>query len=258
MNLQQKLHRMTTKIIATDDFLREPRHGTGFFYAEHDEAGNKQKLWVVTNRHVVRPTSQGDTGTGPDFAAGEIEVGYRTSDKEPEWRTIPLKGEETEEMVKLHPDRNIDVAAIDVTELLDGPYGDYQFPMEEKLFADNQPELQVEAASDVLIVGYPERFYDQENVFPIVKRGIIASGWGLHFGNQEQHNGERHRKGPYFMVDAKMFPGSSGSVVISKPQKIGDETAKRFAFLGVVSHTAPVDLCRVWYAETVLETIRGN
>ena len=44
------------------------------------------------------------------------------------------------------------------------------------------------------------------NLFPIVKSGIIASRWKTGFKGK-----------PYFLIDAKLFPGSSGSVVITKP-----------------------------------------
>jgi hypothetical protein len=93
------------------------------------------------------------------------------------------------------------------------------------------------------VVGYPRGFYDRQNLYPIVKSGIIASRWGANFNGQ-----------PYFLVDAKLFPGSSGSLVISKPQYyyadgeglvVSDN--KDFAFLGIFSgepiqEQAPVDL----------------
>jgi hypothetical protein len=44
------------------------------------------------------------------------------------------------------------------------------------------------------------------NVFSIVKSGNISSKWGNRFGGE-----------PYFLIDARLFTGSSGSLVISKP-----------------------------------------
>ena len=64
----------------------------------------------------------------------------------------------------------------------------------------------MEVFDDYLVIGYPRMFYDKVNLFPIVKSGIIASKW------QGMLNGK-----PYFLIDAKLFPGSSGSIVISKP-----------------------------------------
>ena len=79
------------------------------------------------------------------------------------------------------------------------------------LHSDNfagKNNIEVEASSDVLVAGYPKGFYDQVNLFPIVKSGImVASTVGSWFP----------RSTLYFLIDAKLFPGSSGSVVISKP-----------------------------------------
>ena len=64
-----------------------------------------------------------------------------------------------------------------------------------------------------------------------MKSGIVASRWGAHFQGK-----------PYFLVDAKLFPGSSGSIVVSKPQQFAFDGGqllraqeKQFAFLGVFS-----------------------
>jgi hypothetical protein len=72
---------------------------------------------------------------------------------------------------------------------------------------------------------------DVENCFPIVKSGIIASSLFHNF------NGK-----PCFLIDAKLFPGSSGSLVISKPtnylMKEGHliySEVKKYVFLGIYS-----------------------
>ena len=109
------------------------------------------------------------------------------------------------------------------------------------------------------------------NLFPIVKSGIVASRWGAGF------EGDR-----CFLIDAKLFPGSSGSVVISKPidMTIKDgrliavkDNEKAFALLGVFSgapqaETKPVavgdltitqtleyGLGVVWHAEAIDEIL---
>jgi len=121
-------------------------------------------------------------------------------------------------------------------------------------------------------VGYPRGFYDKENLFPLVKSGIIASRWNANFNGQ-----------PYFLIDAKLFPGSSGSLVISKPHYFfasGEDVIasdnKEFAFLGIFSgepiqEHEPVDLEDitiirrsgynvgvVWYGQLVSATIASG
>ena len=139
-------------------------------------------------------------------------------------------------------------------------------------FVANNEIDNVEAATDIIVVGYPRGFYDKVNLFPIVKSGIVASRWGAGFDGQ-----------PYFLIDAKLFPGSSGSVVLSKPSdfmvksgRLMHAKEKQFAFLGVYSgdHTlldepvevgdltitrrTSLDLGVVWYADLVEEILDGG
>ena len=89
----------------------------------------------------------------------------------------------------------------------------------------------------------------------------MSSRWGANF------NGER-----YFLIDAKLFVRSSGSIVVSKPTDLALEAGriihaseKQFAFLGIYSgepfekSAASTDngfnLGIVWYADLVDEII---
>jgi hypothetical protein len=140
---------------------------------------------------------------------------------------------------------------------------------------DNLPKgnfLNPEVGTDVLIASYPKGFYDDFNQFPVVKSGIISSGWGLHF------KGKRH-----FLVDVKLFSGSSGGLVISKPTnnaikngQVYFSESKQFLLLGVYSgeylqkpQTAKFDgliiqkqddygLGIVWYADLIDEIIQSG
>lgn len=69
--------------------------------------------------------------------------------------------------------------------------------------------LKAESGSDVIVIGYPMGHFDTYNRFPILKSGIIASGWGMNF-NEER----------IFKIDTQLFPVSSGSPVILKPTRI--------------------------------------
>ena len=99
---------------------------------------------------------------------------------------------------------------------------------------DNLPsnsQLEIEVSSDIIVASYPRGFYDNVNKFPIVKSGIISSAWGRNF------NGK-----PMFLIDAQLFPGSSGGLVISKPTNIAMidgklmyNKVKQFVLLGVYS-----------------------
>ena len=110
------------------------------------------------------------------------------------------------------------------------------------------------------------------NKFPIVKSGIISSGWELHFNDN-----------PVFLIDAQLFPGSSGGLVISKPANVAMIegklmfcSEKQFVFLGVysgepVQQCAPFDLGdmtiirknsygvgNVWYSDLIPGILNNN
>ena len=222
MDLDSKLHQMTT-LVEVESSAGSFR-GSGFFYGVHGQPPEPGKpgfqwvpldLWVVTNRHVVRPKS-----ASVETYPSKITVRLRRWNPlgQMSWGSVVLSGSDIDERVKLHPDERVDVAVINVSELLgkelETHRGEFTyaspFPLSRGLFARNNKELQIEAASDVLVVGYPRGFYDDVNLFPIVKSGVVASRWGLGFKGD-----------PCFLIDAKLFPGSSGSVVISKPSALG-------------------------------------
>ena len=243
--------------------------GSGFFYGVHGQPPEPGKpgfqwipldLWVVTNRHVVRPKLD-----GVEVCPSTITVRLRRWDAfgRMSWGSVVLSGSDVDDRVKLHPNERVDVAVINVSELLgqelESQRGEFTyaspFPLSRGLFARHNKELQVEAASDVLVVGYPRGFYDDVNLFPIVKSGVVASRWGAGFKGD-----------PCFLIDAKLFPGSSGSVVISKPSVLGlrdgqlfhtRDGAKAFALLGVFSAGYDLDLGVVWYAEAIEDILGG-
>lgn len=178
----------------------------------------------------------------------------------------------------LHQNTNVDVVAIKVDDLIidiirNNP--NRKFIIGGSLSNDNLPSnspLNIDVTSDIIVASYPRGFYDIANKFPIVKSGIISSGWGLHFNNN-----------PVFLIDAQLFPGSSGGLVISKPTNIAmiegklmHCNEKQFVFLGVysgepVQQCAPFDLGdmtiirrnsyglgNVWYSDLIPEILNNN
>ena len=176
-------------------------------------------------------------------------------------------------IAKFHQDKTIDVAILDISEILKSRLQSTKklvapFFLGPSMFVGKN-NIEVEASDDVLVVGYPKGFYDRVNLFPIIKSGIIATKWGVGFEGK-----------PQFLIDAKLFPGSSGSVVLSKPidmvfkdGKLMSAKDKQFALLGVYSgepilEETPVevgeltitrksgfDLGTVWYAELIEEIL---
>jgi hypothetical protein len=249
MKLDDTLHGISTLLLVT--FQGKQIQGTGFFYQElapRDPTKNSQwrrieALWIVSNRHIFLPKIE-DKEIVPDSLTFHIR---KIADNSIIWEAITLDIIELRKRIKLHADPQVDVAMIRIDDLFisrikdDKNYMQLSAVGEENLPGNNN--ISAEVADDVVIIGYPKGFYDEKNVFPIAKSGIIATRWGLNFNGL-----------PVFLIDAKLFPGSSGSIVITKPidfvivdGKPMSAKDKKFAFLGVYSgepfrqHT-PIDL----------------
>ncbi len=114
-------------------------------------------------------------------------------------------------------DTDLDLAALNITPaLLDGSV--YYKQLEMEMFATFS-ETDLIPGGDVWFVGYPENRFDTLNNMPLMRRGYIASVPNLNFNGKSQ-----------FVIDAQVFPGSSGSPVFGT-------ASGQFKFLGVVTQT---------------------
>lgn len=264
--VDKQLLYVTTLI--TSKALGNNYSASGFFFQCDLPEGEKDLLanyWLVTNRHAL-------------YAKNEInrtkhlkdELTFRVRAEEVgtgvlKWIEVTLNKDELRQKTKVLPDYGIDVAVIDVRdkvkEALD-PINDINVtiaPIHESELADKS-RFPIEVCDDVMVVGYPGGYYDVANLYPIVKNGTIASMWGADF---------RGTKG--FAIDAKLFPGSSGSLVITKPCKEDLQDGKYLVFkkeklfycLGVYSgeplfNGETFDLGQVWYYSLIPETISNG
>ena len=275
MNLNDTFNLMTTLVITTTD--KGQTQGTAFFYQhlgpktkEGPQWRNITNTWLVTNRHVIYPKIKNKEIFPLIFTYHMRKI---VKDKLI-WVPFVLSANELKDRVKVHVDDKVDIAIIDIhdkrLELAKDKSSKYAqtYAVNPEMFA-GEDNIIVEASDDILVVGYPRGFYDDVNLYPIIKSGIIASRWGAQFGGN-----------PYFLIDAKLFPGSSGSIVVSKPTntmvkegKMLFSKEKQFAFLGIYSgepfkQENPVDLEDmviiqksrfdvgiVWYANLIDEII---
>jgi hypothetical protein len=253
--------------------------GSGFFYhsLEPNPASPEpqwrqiQGMWLVTNRHVILGEP------GKELLPTSVTFHLRQIAKDKlEWLPIILDASEVARRTRCHANPKVDVCAISILDLISDRAKTVpnliQWSGVSASDLPNEDSPLVDVGDDVLIVGNPRGFYDDVNLVPIVKAGVIASKWDAPFGGQ-----------PIFMIDAKLFPGSSGSMVITKPKDfaiIGGvpkvATQKHFNFLGIYSgepfqQQAPVDLEDfviirkagfnlgvVWYARLVEEVLNSG
>lgn len=192
-------------------------NATGFFYL-HDDY-----LYLVTNRHVVlneatnhRPESVTislHTDAEKLSELGDISANlYRSG--QPAWHEYQQSTTPA------------DLVAIPIT---DGDvlssHAIQPFKESDILKADS--ELPPDA--EFLVVGYPLGFHDTLNGLPLVRKAIAASSFAHPFkGN------------PYFLTDARMHRGTSGSPVVirTSPPHLNSESA--WSLVGI--HSAALDV----------------
>ena len=96
------------------------------------------------------------------------------------------------------------------------------------------------AIEEITFIGYPNSIYDTTNKIPVIRQGITATPiWNDFMGDK------------VFLIDAGVFPGSSGSPVLiynrgSYPTTDGIAIGNRVLFVGILSET----LKRKEYATT--------
>lgn len=202
--------------------------GTGFCFALETDKGTVHVL--VSNKHVLanadslRIRMVASTGEGPKLVAAT---------------QIDLDGAES--LVVEHPDPAVDVAVMPLSHVLEqmtkngAPAFFRSISPEICLTTDGARNL--DSIEEILFVGYPNALFDIKNFTPIARRGTTATPIQL------DYRGE-----PAFLVDATVFPGSSGSPVFLsdtgtyRARDGAVVVGSRIMFLGVLAavHTAQV------------------
>ncbi len=221
MNLDVPIHQLlfsTVRIEATTP--KGIAVGTGFITSY--ESDHKQYLFLVTTKHVVE-----DATVGKFF--------FTKSDG-----TNPLIGERFNVEVSDfkgcwfgHPNNDIDVAVMPLVPVLSEIEKQGQkvyfrsIPL--SLIPTREQEESLIALEEVIFIGYPNSIYDTKNLLPIIRKGTTATPISVDYSGM-----------PLFLIDASVFPGSSGSPVFiynqgsyATPQGITIGT--RIHFLGVIS-----------------------
>lgn len=168
--------------------------GTGFLYefVYHD---NLTIPVVVTNKHVIEGGE-----------VGRFAITLRTEQGEPADEFTWIELDEFEERWIKHPDSDVDLAVMGFQHIEGIAAGqdkrlfhtnvDRSIVMRSEGFNDLIPGL------DVLMVGYPNGLWDRKNNSPIFRKGIAATNPATKYEGKDQ-----------FLIDAAVFPGSSGSPV---------------------------------------------
>ena len=219
-----------TAIVAGKAAGRPPWVGTGFVYSVETDKGAVH--FFVTNKHVLEGASE-VTLQFPRDRDGAPVLGdaVRANLK-------PLDPSNWYE----HPEPEIDVAVLPLSLVLNVLLAAGHRPFFKALPESKESYDAVVSTLDALeritFVGYPAGLFDRANLTPIMRQGTTATPIAL------DYNGL-----PAFLIDAAVFPGSSGSPVFlfdrgTIVDRAGNVTiGSRFYLLGVLAamHTHPVE-----------------
>lgn len=219
MQVDSLAKRLLFNTVRVDTVLEDGSEGSGtaFVVSHNHPRGNF--LFVVTNRHLVEGVRQG----GLVFTQGkngQPMLGQR----------FQLNIEEFPHAWFLHPDPSVDLAIVPMRPLeaaaRDRGIELYYHAIDTRLVPDAQRLASLDALEDVLFVGYPSGVWDQVNLMPIMRRGTTATPIALDFEGR-----------PEFLIDAAVYPGSSGSpVFVVSPEAMRAQSGPRkFLFAGVVA-----------------------
>lgn len=211
----------TTVRVETVDASGVEGVGTSFIFNYKLE--RKHYPFIVTNKHVISNAQKGLL-TFIQARDGKplLGSGYR------------LNIDDFESIWFGHTNENIDVTIAPFAPILDhitkAGVNIYFRTVETDLVPSEEDLKHVDAIEEVVFIGYPIGIWDTKNLLPIIRKGITATPIAIDFRGERQ-----------FLVDASIFPGSSGSpVFLYNPgmyanKSGGTVVGTRLYFLGVVA-----------------------
>jgi len=223
---------------------------TGFFY------GKNNIVYLVTNRHVVLDESK---KIKPDILRIKLHTDPKDLTKNVDY-DIPLysKGNSRWHSHKDFGTNNIDIAIIEIDQ--DSlKKGHFFKAISAEMFFPKQYVIQ--PGEDVMVIGFPRGIHDLRHNLPLIRNAMISSAYGINFEGS-----------PFFLIDANLHPGTSGSPVITKPKNVWLDqqgntnflAGSPMYFVGIHSATIsiklpsgdePLGLSTVWYGYLIEEII---
>jgi S1-C subfamily serine protease len=174
----------------------EPSYGTGFFYSNpHAE------LFLITNRHVIIDEEKGKIPNLVRLSLHANPNDLRVN------RDYDIALYKVAKKLWREPDPFADVVAIplDVKDIQGQGFILKSFSDVNLL----QPDLRLQIGEDILVMGYPlGQYYDDVNNLPVLRNGMVASAYPVPYKGQ-----------PYFLIDARLHKGTSGSPVMTKSKR---------------------------------------
>lgn len=210
----------TTLPIYTKNVDGTQSSGTGFIFSVIESKETTIPL-LITNYHVVK-----------NAIIGFMEI-HLAENNMPSDKSIRVQFDKS--VISTNKLEKLDLVAIPIASTLNDLYSKNITPFYRTVSVDMIPTdeqiNELAAIEDVTFIGYPNGLYDEINKMSIVRQGITATPIWNNFKGEE-----------VFLVDAGVFPGSSGSPVFiynrgTYPTKDGIAVGNRLMFVGVLAQT---------------------
>lgn len=167
--------------------------GTAFFYNLYNRKGNPI---LVCNKHLINNSQSGIIYFHVADVNGEV-----TNDE------YPVSINNISNICLTHSDDTNDLSIIDLTGLFGFLNNEniqiFYTCITSDMIPTNIELNEISVGYDIFLVGYPNELFDNYNKLPIMRKGIISTPIN------KEYNGSNT-----FLIDAAIFPGSSGSPVV--------------------------------------------
>lgn len=194
--------------------------GTAFIFAYSNEEGVIVSL--VTNKHVINGARRG-TFFFTKRAGDQPAIGER----------YDVEIDNFEDAWHGHSDPEVDIAVMPLSPLLDRIRNEsgvevFIRSLSHEMIPSQEQLEELDALEEVIFVGYPSAIYDTVNLMPVFRRGTTATPLQVDYDGR-----------PIFLIDASVFPGSSGSPVViynlgGYSGKHGFTVGTRLFLLGII------------------------
>ena len=220
--------------------------GTGFFVFRPVK-GDEGHVFLITNKHVL-PSEGSAQSILIRVSVGPVE---KPSVRFIEVAVVGQNGKYLSN-VRVHQNQAFDVVAVNVTDIVlkEGIQATW-LPLDLLATDERLKNENITVGDEIFLLGYPDAIFDPRNVSPILRTGVIATvpleGYAFNETLRARYGLPDRIDG--FLIDANVFPGSSGSVVVLKqqPTTIGPRgetvvsSAKKIPYvLGIVSGSIPI------------------
>jgi S1-C subfamily serine protease len=220
MQVDSVTKRLLFNTVRVDTQLDDGGTGSGTAFVVEHAHRNTRHRFIVTNRHLVEGVSRGgliftQRRHGQPLLGEHFHIGI--DDFPQAWF--------------MHPDPAVDLAVVPLRPLERAAQAQgvelYVQPVDSADIGDAATLAGFDALEEVLFIGYPNGVWDQVNLMPILRRGTTATPMALDFEGRAE-----------FLIDAAVYPGSSGSPVFAFPpqrQRSGAPGERRPLLVGVVA-----------------------